>query len=102
MITRIMKIKKTSEVVEAIIHQAPNGNIMATYWSKNLGNQWVTSKLSALCPVDYKTDNEAYRDLCNAKAAEVYTMYKNMFDEIEMIKSVCEDQNNEVINHSES
>ena len=97
MITKIMKIKKTSEVVEAIVHQTPNGNIMATYWSKNLGNQWVTSKLSALCPVDYKTDNEAYRDLCNAKAAETYAMYKNMFDEIGVIKSTCEDQSDETM-----
>ena len=102
MITRIMKIKKNSEIVEAMIYQAPTGNIVATYWSKNLGNQWVTSKLNALCPVDYKTDSEAYGDLCNAKAAEVYAMYKNMFDEIEMNKNKCEDQNNEVINHSES
>lgn len=97
MITRIMKIKKNSEVVEAFIYQTPTGNIMATYWSKNLGNQWVNSKLSALCPVDYKTDNEVYGDLCNAKAAETYSMYKNMFDEIEKVKSVCEDQNNEAV-----
>lgn len=82
----ILKVKKTSEVVDATIYVNKDDKIMAVYWT-NGTNQgkggWVKTKISALCPIDVETDREQYSKLCQAKIDEVHRMYRDMFDLIE-------------------
>ena len=81
----ILKVKKTSEVVDAAIFVNKDNKIMATYWSKGLTQGkggWITTKISALCPVDVETDREQYSKMCQAKIDEVHRLYRDMFDEM--------------------
>lgn len=82
----ILKVKKTSEVVDACININKDNKVVATYWTKGTNNGkggWVTTKISALCPIDVETDNEQYSKMCQAKIDEVHRMYRDMFDELE-------------------
>lgn len=82
----ILKVKKTSEVVDAAIYMNSENKVYATYWTKgtNQGKGgWVTTKISALCPVNVETDREQYSKMCQAKIDEVHRMYRDMFDALE-------------------
>ena len=82
----ILKVKKTSEIVDAAICINKDNKVIATYWSKGLTQGkggWVTTKISALCPVDVETDREQYSKMCQAKLDERHKLYKDMFDAIE-------------------
>ena len=81
----ILKVKKTSEVVDAAICISNDNKVMATYWSKGINQGkggWITAKISALCPVDVETDREQYSKMCQAKVDEVYRLYRDMFDSL--------------------
>ena len=83
----ILKVKKTSEIVDAAIHVNNENKTVATYWTKgtNQGKGgWVTTRISALCPVDVETKNEQYSKMCQAKIDAIHKMYKDMFDEMEI------------------
>jgi len=82
----ILKIKATSEIVDAAISINNDNKVVATYWTKgtNCGKGgWITTKISALCPVDVETDAEQYSKMCQAKIDEVHRMYRNMFNVLE-------------------
>lgn len=84
----ILKVKKTSEIVDAAICVNKDNKVIATYWSKGLTQGkggWVTTKISALCPVNVETDKEQYSKMCQAKIDEIHKMYKDMFDSMETI-----------------
>lgn len=81
----LLKVKKTSEKVDAII-TTENGKAYATYFTKgtNQGKGgWVTTKISALVPIDVKTENEIRSDQTVAEQKERENMYRKMFDECE-------------------
>ena len=82
----ILKVKKTSEVVDAAIFMNNDNKVMATYWTKGINQGkggWATSKISALCPVNVETDREQYSKMCQAKVDEVHRLYRDMFDTLE-------------------
>lgn len=82
----ILKVKKTSEVVDAAIYMNSENKVYATYWTKGTNHGkggWVTTKISALCPVNVETDQEQYSKICQAKIDEVHMMYRDMFDALE-------------------
>ena len=83
----ILKVKKTSEIVDATIYVDKDNKTMAVYWIKGTNGGkggWVRTKISALCPVNVETDREQYSKVCQDKINEVYRMYRDMFDVIEI------------------
>lgn len=82
----ILKVKKTSEVVDAVICINKDNKVVATYWTNGINQGkggWITTKISALCPIDVETDREQYSKMCQAKIDEVHRMYRDMFDLME-------------------
>ena len=81
-----LKIKKTSEVVDAFLCLNKDGKLVATYWTKgtNQGQGgWVTTKIKDLVPLDVETQNEKHSKECQAVVDERDQMYADMFDDID-------------------
>ena len=82
----ILKVKKTSEIVDAAININKDGAVVATYWTKetNQGHGgWVTHKIRNLVPVKVETENEKHSKECQAIIDEQYDMYCKMFDQLD-------------------
>lgn len=80
-----LKVKKTSEVVEAFVYANKEGKLVATYWTKgtNQGQGgWVTTRLKALVPIGVETPNEKHSKECQKAINERNEMYADMFDEL--------------------
>lgn len=62
----ILKVKKTLEIVDAAININKDNKVVATYRTRgtNQGKGgWVTTKISALCPIDVATDRERFSNI---------------------------------------
>lgn len=78
----ILKIKKTSEIVDVVISRNKDHVLTGVYWDKNTNNGsggWKELKINNFVPIDYKTDNEKHSEelnkIINAKIDE----YKRLF-----------------------
>ena len=78
----ILKIKKTSEVVDAFISTNKDGKVVATYYSKTLtGGQggWMTTGIKYLVPLSVETDSEKKSEIANEIIRQKIREYKKLF-----------------------
>ena len=105
----ILKVKKTSEIVDADIMRNPEGKLEAVYWTKGTNNGrggWTTVKLSNLVPLDYKTENEIHSDECLEVVKDKVKEYKKLFklegEDVELFKSLSKKQKKEYLKETVS
>ena len=105
----IMKVKKTSEIVDANITRNNEGKLEAVYWTKCMNSGkggWTACKLSNLVPLYYKTENEIHSDECLRLVKDKVQEYKKLFKieekDIELFKSLSKKQKKEYLKETVS